>query len=100
MRLRRRVDDAATEVWPQESLARAEDGVEGRHRAARREYPARRVGEQHPVAEPAEDVGLELDQGGRREASSGEAVCRVRKEVGDRGREDAASRDVPEITGA
>ena len=93
------VEHAAPDVGAQEPLARADDGVEVRHRSAGREQPARPVRKAHPVAQPVEHVRLELHQRRRRHPDAGVAVGRVGDEVGERRRIDPASGDVGEVAG-
>ena len=100
VRLVRRVQHAAANLGAEMPLARADDRVEGRHRAAGGEETARLRRKPHPVAQPVERVGLELHERGRRLPYAGVAVGRVGDEVGERRRIEAAARDVREIARA
>src|SRR6185436_13549054 len=81
------------------SLARTDDGVEGGHRAARREQTARVRGKAHPVAQPVERVGLELDERRRGLPDAGKAIRGVGDEVCQRGGIHPAAGNEGEIPG-
>ena len=78
-------------------LARADDRVERRHRAARREESARRGRKIHPRAQPVERVRFELHERRGGEPDAGEPIGRVGDEVGERRRIDAATGNVRKI---
>ena len=99
VRLVRGIEHAAPNLGAEMALARADDGVECRHRAAGREQAARLLRKSHPVAQPVERVRLELHERRRRLPDAGVTVDGVRDEVGERRRKQAAAGNIGEVAG-
>ena len=98
MRLVGCVQHATADVGAEQALAGAQDRVERRHRSAGRKQAAGGFGKTHPVAEPVEGVGLELDEHRRSLPDAREAIGRVGDEVGERGGIEAAAGNVGQIS--
>ena len=76
------------------------DRSRGAYRPPGREQPAGPGGERHPVAQPVERVGLELDEGRSRQPHPGVAVDHAGDQVRQPRGIQPAARDVGEIAGA
>ena len=100
VRLVRRVGDAGEEVLGKALAPRRDQGDEVGQGAARREQPERLPRIAHHLAEPPADVGLDLREAGRGQPYAHEAVGGVGDEVGHRGMEQPAARDVGQVAGA
>ena len=91
---------AVEEVLAELRVARRHHGREVRHRAAREQQPLRLRRVVEEVAQPAHDVLLDLHRRGARLPQPDVAVHALRHEVGERGAEEPAARDVGEVAGA
>jgi hypothetical protein len=99
MGLVRGVEDSGQEIFGKTFATRRDERREGRERAPGRQEPAGCGGITEDVAEPAHDVRFELREPGSRLENADVAVDGVGHEVGDRGVDDAAPRDVREVSG-
>ena len=95
----RGVDRAGEEVLGQPLAPRGDDRREVRERPSRRQDAARRLGIARDLAEPGDDVRLDLRQARRGGEDADVAVRRSRDQVGDRRVRDASARDVGEVAG-
>ena len=81
------------------ALARAQHGVEVRHRPARREQPAGPGRKLHPLAQPVERVGLELHERRRGQPHPGVAIDHAGNQVREPRGIQPSARNVGEIAG-
>ena len=81
MHLRRAVQHARADLRTEMPLARTQHGVEMRHRPAGREQPASVGRELHPVAQPVERVGFELNECWCRQPHPGVAIDDVGNQI-------------------
>src|SRR5262249_49609471 len=93
------IDDAGQKILRQTVAARSDQGREVGQRAAGSQNPSGRRRVSDELAEPSDDVGLDLRQSGCGDEDSDVAVCRVRDEIGDRRVGESASRNVSEVAG-
>ncbi len=99
MRLVGRVEDAGEEVLGKPLAARGDQGDEVGHRPAGGEEAEGGGRIAHHLAEPAADVGLDLDEPGRGHPHADESIGDVGDEVGHAGVEEPASGDVGQVSG-
>ena len=80
--------------------ARDHDGREVRHGPARRQDALRRAWEPDCLCQPAEHIGFQLDQAGRRQPHTGVPIDGIGNEVGNGAVQEPATGDVGQVAGA